>query len=614
MSYNPVVMSFRIIGRKSQFLCKFAPEIRNAVMEKRCKRILMKVLAGMVCLLVACTPPRARALMDRAQAQLRNDPAAALRCIDSVTVDRDRLSRSELMRYETLLALARYKNFVPATSDSTMREVVRYYRRHGTPNEQLLAFYAAGAVCMDMDKPSLALGFFHDAVSAADTTQADCDHYTLSRVYSQMAELYELQEAPEEVIASCRCAIRYAYKAKDTLAAIAYYAATATAYYNLQQYDRALDICKEASEFYLSRGDTAQATLTYNVAAHILLQRGELKPVKDYVNRLDRYVLKNNDGADYHLRGIYNYTKGWYYLQAGKADSAEYCFRHELATRTDDNNLQAGYRGLLMLYSAKGTPDSIARYAEMAINAVDSFHAHKSTSQLQRLQAVYDYTRHEQVAEEKARQVTTLIGALIILVLLLALIALWVIRHRQMVRHRLIDLNRNYATSLLRLRTKESELKLLRQNKEQNVEAITRLQEQIEALQQELAAQQDDQKWKVSDKELNAPIIDHLHDLSGRAMPAGDAAWDALVSHCSAIDPDFMAFLQQHEARLNDRERYVCLLTRLHFLPSEISTLLEVSSQTVTNMRAKLLQKLFDKKGGAKLFDQEIRHGNFGSQ
>lgn len=76
MSYNPVVMSFRIIGRKSQFLCKFAPEIRNAVMEKRCKRILMMVLAGMVCLLVACTHPRARALMDRAQAQLRNDPAS----------------------------------------------------------------------------------------------------------------------------------------------------------------------------------------------------------------------------------------------------------------------------------------------------------------------------------------------------------------------------------------------------------------------------------------------------------------------------------------------------------------------------------------------------------
>lgn len=584
-------------------------------MEKCCKWIPMMALVGMICLLAACTHPRARALMDRAQAQLRDNPAGALHSIDSVTVDRERLSRSELMRYEVLLALARYKNFVPATSDSTMREVVRYYRHHGTANEQMLAFYAAGAVCMDMDKPSLALGFFHDAVSAADTTQADCDSYTLSRVYGQMAELYELQEAPEEVIASSRYANRYAYKAKDTLAAIAYYAATATAYYDLRQYDRALDICKEASEFYLSRGDTAQATLTYDVAAYILLQRGELKLVKDYVNRLDRYVLKNNDGADYHLRGIYNYTKGWYYLQAGQPDSAEYCFRHELATRTDDNNLQAGYRGLLMLYSEKGIPDSIARYAEIAINTVDSFHAHKSTAQLQRLQAVYDYTRHEQIAEEKARQVTTLIGALIILVLLLALIALWIIRRRQIIRQRLIDLNRNYTASLLRLRTKESELQLLRQNKEQNATAITLLQEQIEALQQELATQQEDQKrpdeWQMGDKELNAPIVDHLHDLSCRAVPANDAEWDALVSHCSATDSGFMAFLQQHRARLNDRERYVCLLTRLHFLPSEISTLLEVSSQTVTNMRAKLLQKLFDKKGGAKLFDQEIRHGNF---
>ncbi|MCR5076691.1 MAG: hypothetical protein K6A82_01480 [Prevotella sp.] len=588
-------------------------------MEKRCKCFPVMLLALLACLSVACTHPHARALMDRAQAEMRDNPAGALRRIDSVTADREQLSHSERMRYEVLLAVARYKNFIPATSDSVMLEVIRYYRNHGTPNEKLLAFYAAGAVCIDTDKPSLALGFFHDAVSAADTTQADCDHYTLSRVYGQMAELYGSQEAAEDEILYSRLAIRYAYKAKDTLAAIANYDAMATAYYDLGQYDKAISICKQSSDFYLSKGDTAQAALAFDVAAHILLQRGKFRQVESYVNWMDRFVIRKNDAADYHVRGIFNYMKGRYYLQVGKTDSAEYCFRHELATRFDDNNQQAGYRGLLKLYSKMRIPDSIAKYAELAINAVDSFHAHKSTAQLQRLQAVYDYSRHVRVAEEKAQEVARLVSAVIILVLLLFVITLFVVHRRQIVRQRLIDLNRNYATLILRLRGKEAELRLLQQqDAEHHAEIIDSLQGQIRALQQELAAQLQEQKhleeWQRDDRMFNASVVDRLHELASKAQPANDEVWENLIHHCSAADADFMAFLQSHVCQLNDRERYVCILTRLHFLPSEISTLLNVSSQTVTNTRARLLQKLFDKRGGAKQFDSEVRHGDFSSQ
>lgn len=171
-------------------------------MEKRCKCFPVMLLALLACLSVACTHPHARALMDRAQAEMRDNPAGALRRIDSVTAYKEQLSHSERMCYEVLLAVARYKNFIPATSDSVMLEVTRYYRNHGTPNEKLLAFYAAGAVCIDTDKPSLALGFFHDAVSAADTTQADCG--ILIRLHFLPSEISTLLNVSSQTVTNTR--------------------------------------------------------------------------------------------------------------------------------------------------------------------------------------------------------------------------------------------------------------------------------------------------------------------------------------------------------------------------------------------------------------------------
>ena len=64
--------------------------------------------------------------------------------------------------------------------------------------------------------------------------------------------------------------------------------------------------------------------------------------------------------------------------------------------------------------------------------------------------------------------------------------------------------------------------------------------------------------------------------------------------------------LKEKTASLSEDEYMVCLLVRFNFIPSEISILLNLSSQTVTNIRTRLLKKLFGKMGGAKDFDQAL--------
>lgn len=59
---------------------------------------------------------------------------------------------------------------------------------------------------------------------------------------------------------------------------------------------------------------------------------------------------------------------------------------------------------------------------------------------------------------------------------------------------------------------------------------------------------------------------------------------------------------------LNIKETNVCLLIRLRFIPSEIAILTDMSPQLITNMRVRMLFKIFGERGGARDFDSRIRN------
>ena len=57
----------------------------------------------------------------------------------------------------------------------------------------MLSQYLLGCIYRDQGDAPESLEHFMNAVACADTTAADCDCYTLSCVYGQMAEIYTVQ-------------------------------------------------------------------------------------------------------------------------------------------------------------------------------------------------------------------------------------------------------------------------------------------------------------------------------------------------------------------------------------------------------------------------------------
>jgi hypothetical protein len=126
------------------------------------------------------------------------------------------------------------------TTATEAKAVADYFEDHGTPNEQMLAYYLLGRAYYDIHEAPLALNSFQTASEKADTTADDCDYRQLSRVYGQMAEVFYHQCLYKEEIECDNLSEYYGWKGKETLNALLSMAGKISVYKQLMQPDSAI--------------------------------------------------------------------------------------------------------------------------------------------------------------------------------------------------------------------------------------------------------------------------------------------------------------------------------------------------------------------------------------
>jgi DNA-binding CsgD family transcriptional regulator len=80
--------------------------------------------------------------------------------------------------------------------------------------------------------------------------------------------------------------------------------------------------------------------------------------------------------------------------------------------------------------------------------------------------------------------------------------------------------------------------------------------------------------------------------------------WTELRLFINKVIPEFYGLLNTDSHQLSDTEYRVCMLTRLHFTPKEISIITGVNLSNVSKIRCRLLKKVFGKNGSSKEFDK----------
>lgn len=239
----------------------------------------------------------------------------------------------------------------------------------------------------------------------------------------------------------------------------------------------------------------------------------------------------------------------------------------------------------------------------------------ETASSLVELQNNYDSRRSERLYRA---QMMRLGGAAAILIMALAG---FLVYHRRRVSHygrvinrqklTLKELNAGYTRDLESYRALRRRLDELQQAREKDVRLIEEKTHELEKMQAQLAGYQNDRRnpeqWNMEDRLINADCVYALHRLASVGRTAEKQDWDALHQLTNSYDGRLNTLFAEH-TKLSPNEINVTILTRLRFIPTEIAVLTGMSSQSVTNTRARLLQKIFGVKGGAKEFDDRIRN------
>lgn len=529
----------------------------------------------------------------------------AIKMLDGAKSLLPQFSKSQRMRYQLLYHKAMNKAYIDFTSDSTMLEVANYYESHGTANDRMLAYYVLGCVYRDLHESPMALEYYNKATEQADTTDANCDYATLCRIYSQMGVLFAKQSLPYQELRAFENASHYAYQAKDTLNAIRYYANKIGAYTDLNNEDSAIIVNNNAAKLFRKNGYYKSADIALGCNYGYYLKRNELDKAKIAFEAYNRANYKGNSNYE-DSYGFVLYERGLYYLLTNKNDSAYISFKKGLKYSNSYDNKKILNKGLAQYFSKTANYKEAMHYAFLAMSYNDSNFVEIRKGQLAQMQAMYDYSRNQKIAEKselkvKERNLLILIFALSCVIIFF----IYVIRlYKKNQRIKFIE--QLYHDCLQKLQKNEKELSQIKETNEKEIVkqkemAIAKLKETIKELRERFS----DSLLTDTDIILqNSAIYRRFHYISHHPQEnLTDEDWTDLQETIEQLIPYFSNILKN---QLNFNEYRICLLIRIGVAPSTISNFIGLSNSGVSLSRKRMYEKICKKEGTAKDFDKYI--------
>ena len=533
-------------------------------------------------------------------------PQRAMTLIDSLEGE-SAMNKSRHMKLLLLKAKVRNKLAMPMSTDS-LKDIADYFDKHGDSNERMLAYYILGCAYFDGKDAPMALQYFHEAAAKADTTDSNCDFLTLHRTHVWSAEIFKNQRAFSDAFHENSLAFKYAMKAKDTLNAIITYEQKANIYKLKGNIDSAISIREELYTMYKKNGADKMAAISLGPLITTLAKYNMIEKSGKYLNIYEKESgLFDKYGNIKNGREIFYSIKGYYYLYNNCIDSAIFYFNKCLnTTKSYPSDYIFTYKGLTELYKKLHRPDSVAKYADLARMMTDSAYAQMSTEHLQQMQAMYNYNRYKQNAEEAEKDAlrTKYISIIIIMAIMAAAIggALAVRTYIMRKRRARVDEIKEYKRKINELEMSRAELESI--NSGLNAEVNRMIEEKTKKI-DILKTEYEKNFNNVKDKDLFEcePIVIQIRWKARKTTKPMDKDE---ISRLKELFKDYRP-LSNWENTLNNNEYLICLLVRLDFVPAEICILTDLSSSNISNIRKRLLEKMTGREGSPKDFDKYIK-------
>lgn len=573
------------------------------------KRLYTVLLLIAFCLMSACNDISSeQSMLDTAESLLDTHADSARSLLDSIRPQVEQKNVRRLtMRYRLLMASALNKTYGQLPSDTAFSEVVRYYDHHGNSNERMRAHYLLGCIYRDMGEAPQAIQCYQDATEYADTLRANCDYNTLFRIYAQMADVYAKQFLTEEALIAQQKTMHYAKKAHDIYHYIHAYELTLNSYNIMDDTAMIVHVTNESHRLFMANGMPQHAANVYPSLIRLYLDHSEYEKAKPLMDVFEKESgLFDEDGNIINPRrtNYYN-SKGLYYMGIHRVDSAEYFFRKLLSCSVND---YASYKGLLAVYQAKHNQDSIVKYANLCERELENMLENIQMEATKQVTAMYNYNRVQNQVNKKEQEVRRIKTIICVSLLLTCLIAVYVYVHIRKNRKRSLaqinQLNTNYLEAMNEVDRAKADMAAIQAdytlfvcNKEKD---IAELEQKVAQYQSQIDSLNSSEREEAL---LSSNPVETFRKFTYPLQPLPHKSdWLQLTRIVRQSLPTFYAKVAQ-ENLLSPLQLRTCLLTRLKFTNSEISILLNITPQQVTNTKTAINEKLFGQKTATTLME-----------
>lgn len=549
--------------------------------------------------LVACTEhgefERKLAVADSLMAA---EPDSAYRMLDAMSDEAGQMPQAKRMRHLLLRTQAQRHAGIGFTSDSISNLLVSYYNAHGTPNERMTAHYLKGCSYLELGDEPATLRCFNEAVGTADTSALDCNYAQMGDIYGQIARIYNNHAMPDSALRAYGLAEHYARKANDTINVITIWGNKSNVLIDLGRISEALELREKAAERFKAMGYSKKAARVKGLCIKWYIQQGELDKAKaamDEYEAISGYSrIKDETKSGWES---YFHIKGTYYLETGKLDSANYYFKK------------------LKLAS-------------------DTLFNIQTAQKLQNAQSMYNYMRHQETAHRKELESKNvqlrLYRGIAFILLFAAVMSVFVLLLRRRIRRnerQLVVVKRENSRLNVLIGNNNRKLDELNSLIEEKISIITALNDQlnqqaidlnsyhkqaetIQQLNERIAHYETEMMNQVTANLMNRlaeepALMVVFQKLKARKEYLSKSEWTELYSTAEKYFPALCNI--KTNPKVSVSEYQICVLTKLGLRINDIIYLTQISASNISNMRSRMLSKLFGEEGGAKDFDIRIK-------
>lgn len=569
------------------------------------KRLAYMCTSMVVYTLLSCNGRNVTSQLETVSKIADVNPDSALIVLARLEQNNKDWSRRDRMYYELVKMKAENKADVQFTSDSVIKDVVKYYKGRNS-NDRMLAYYLLGRVRSDMGEAPEALQAYYDAIASADTTRGDFDYNTLIAVYGQMSQIFHKQNLPEDEIWALRHYIEYIRRTDTAKEYIIARQQMMRPYYLRNEKDSILKIINETYLLLKQLGEDNEAADALVASIFLYIERGELDKARRSMEIFEQESgLFDEDGNIARGREAYYNTKGYYELAINNIASAERYFRKAI----DYGYPHDAYKGLLSIYRDKENVDSVMHYSMLYEKSIDSLHKKMQTDVIHQMSALYNYSRSQMKAEQeaqKARNARLWIIGILVSVVLGGMLFFCVYRNYQRKKQREID---KLVDSLAYAKKEYQDIQeeLRRLNDRDYKQLIAEKEQKGEKLKLTIEELADATGLPSAIDNLNSfensKIVEVFRKKkyfkSDNPVP-NKAEWRALEVQFSKDMPYAYKVLAK-DKKLSPLELHACMLLILDFADSSIVNLTNSISQTITTAKSRANKKIFKEKGAQTL-------------